>query len=64
MKEIENIENVLNQIINGNCVEVLSKLPEKTVDLVVTSPPYSVNIPYDVYDDNTTIDEYLDFSEK
>jgi site-specific DNA-methyltransferase (adenine-specific) len=64
MKDIENIEDVLSQIINGDCVEVMSKLPENSVDLIVTSPPYSVNINYDVYDDNTTINEYLDFSKK
>ena len=54
----------MNQIITGNCVEVMSNLPESSVDLIVTSPPYSVNISYDVYDDNTTIDEYLIFSKK
>lgn len=54
----------MNQIIAGNCVEVMSNLPESSVDLIVTSPPYSVNISYDVYDDNTTIDEYLIFSKK
>ena len=42
----------------------MSKLPENSIDLLITSPPYSVNINYDVYDDNTTIDEYLDFSKK
>jgi site-specific DNA-methyltransferase (adenine-specific) len=64
MKNIENIEEVLNQIIVGDCVEVMSKLPENSIDLIVTSPPYSVGISYDTYDDNTTIDQYLDFSEK
>ena len=54
----------MNQIITGNCVEVMSNLPESSVDLVVTSPPYSVNISYDVYNDNTTLNEYLDFSRK
>jgi site-specific DNA-methyltransferase (adenine-specific) len=53
-----------NKVIQGNCIEVMSKLPENSVDLIVTSPPYSVNIDYDVYDDNTTINEYLDFSKK
>jgi site-specific DNA-methyltransferase (adenine-specific) len=64
MKNIENIEQVLSRIITGNCVEVMSKLPENSIDLIVTSPPYSVNINYDVYDDNTTIDKYLDFSKQ
>ena len=64
MKNIENIEQTLSQIINGDCVEVMSKLPENSVDLVITSPPYSVNISYDVYDDNTTLEEYLEFTKK
>jgi len=55
---------VLNQIISGDCVEVMSKLPESSIDLIVTSPPYSVNIQYDVYDDNTDINQYTDFSTK
>jgi site-specific DNA-methyltransferase (adenine-specific) len=52
------------KIINGDCVEVMKTLPESSVDLVVTSPPYSVNISYDVYDDNTTLEQYLEFSKK
>lgn len=51
-----------NKIINGNCIDVMSGMPEGCVDLICTSPPYSVNIKYDVYDDNTTINEYLEFS--
>jgi site-specific DNA-methyltransferase (adenine-specific) len=52
------------RIINGDCVEVMKTLPEACIDLIVTSPPYSVNISYDVYDDNTTLEQYLDFSKK
>jgi len=32
----------LNQIYNENCVETMSKMPDKFVDLVVTSPPYNM----------------------
>lgn len=51
-----------NRIINGDCIDVMGTFPESCIDLVCTSPPYSVNIKYDVYDDNTTINEYLEFS--
>lgn len=34
------IRDVANTIINGNCAEVLQTLPENSIDLVVTSPPY------------------------
>jgi hypothetical protein len=52
------------KIINGECVEVMGTFPEGCVDLVVTSPPYSVNIKYDVYNDSIPMDEYWDFTTK
>lgn len=58
------LENFLGKITNGDCVEVMGKLPDNSINLVVTSCPYSVNINYDVYDDNTTIEQYLEFTEK
>lgn len=58
------IENYLGKIINGDCVEVMKTLPESSIDLIVTSPPYGVNIKYDVHNDDMDIDEYLSFSEK
>jgi len=32
----------LNQIINGDAVEVMRKLPDESVDLIITSPPYNL----------------------
>jgi adenine-specific DNA-methyltransferase len=31
------------KLINGNCIEVLKRVPDRRVDLVVTDPPYLVN---------------------
>jgi site-specific DNA-methyltransferase (adenine-specific) len=53
-----------NKIINGDCVEVMKTLPENTIDLVVTSPPYNVGIAYDTHNDEVIMDEYWDFTEK
>jgi site-specific DNA-methyltransferase (adenine-specific) len=33
-----------NKIICGDCLEVMTKIPNESVDLVVTSPPYNLNI--------------------
>ena len=52
------------KIINGECIEVMKTFPESCVDLVVTSPPYGVNIKYDVYNDSIPMDEYWDFTTK
>lgn len=37
------IDDFINQVICGDCVEVLRGMPERSVDLVVTDPPYLVN---------------------
>ncbi len=34
----------LNRIINGDCVEVLRSLPEKSIDLIFADPPYNLQL--------------------
>lgn len=51
-----------NKIINGNCIDVMSSMPEGSVDLIVTSPPYNAGIKYDVYDDTISMDSYWNFT--
>jgi site-specific DNA-methyltransferase (adenine-specific) len=51
-----------NKIITGDCVEVMKTLPDNSVDLVLTSPPYNANIKYDVYDDGRSMEEYWNFT--
>jgi len=58
------IENYINKVITGDCSEVMKGIPEASVDLIVTSPPYGVNIAYDVHDDDMEISEYLEFTRK
>ena len=62
MNKIEKIEDVTGSIINGDCVEVMKSLPEGSVDLIVTSPPYNANIKYDVYNDGLSMDDYWEFT--
>lgn len=35
--------NTYNRIIHGDCIEQLQSLPDRSIDLVVTDPPYLVN---------------------
>ncbi len=37
---------------------------EESIDLIVTSPPYNVDIKYNSYDDKIPYDVYLEFTEK
>ena len=50
------------KIINGDCIEVMKTFPEGSIDLLVTSPPYNVNIAYDVHKDDLPMDEYYEWT--
>ena len=56
------IENYINKVINGDCIEVMKEMPESFVDLIVTSPPYGVGINYDTHDDDVEFQDYLVFT--
>lgn len=36
------MKNWLNKVHNGDCIELMNKMPAGSVDLVVTSPPYNL----------------------
>lgn len=48
----------------GDAVEEMKNLPDKSITLIVTDPPYNLNKDYGNYRDNLKFDEYLDFSRK
>jgi len=52
------------KIINGDCIEEMNKLPESSVDLIVTSPPYNVGIDYDSHDDRMSMEDYWRFTKE
>ena len=56
------IEDYVGKVINGDCIEVMAKMPESSVDLIVTSPPYGVCIAYDSFNDDIEFEQYKLFS--
>ena len=34
------MEEYINKVIHGDCLEVMKEIPDKSVDMVLTSPPY------------------------
>lgn len=34
------ISNYINRIINGNCVDIMKEMPDNSIDMCITSPPY------------------------
>ena len=56
--EIEGLKIVCDDIITTTAIG------RSSVDLIVTSPPYNVNIKYATHNDETSYEEYLEFSKK
>lgn len=52
------------KLICGDAVEEMAKLPNKSVRLIVTDPPYNLNKNYGNNQDNLEFTEYLEFSRK
>lgn len=52
-----------NRIYQGNCIEKLRQLESGSVDLVFADPPFNIGYSYDVYDDQRTTTDYLEFCE-
>ena len=48
----------------GDCVEGLKQIDPRSVDVVVTSPPYNIGIDYGAYQDTKSDEEYLDWCEE
>lgn len=53
-----------NKIINGNCIDEMSNMPNDSIDLIVTSPPYNVGIDYDTHQDEMSMQDYWVFTEQ
>ena len=63
---------MLNSIFNEDCLVTMTNLPERIVDLVITSPPYNVSLrrkggpsdkgKYDIYKDNKPEDDYINWT--
>jgi len=53
-----------NNIIVGDCVEILSRLKEPVADLIFADPPFNIGYKYDLYEDRKAYDEYYRWTEE
>ena len=44
LSELKNWEEAIGQVVNGDCLEFMKLLPDKSIDLVLTDPPYGIGI--------------------
>lgn len=54
----------LDYIHLGDCIEYMRSVPNSSVDLVVTDPPFNIGKKYDSYNDNLKFEEYLNWCYK
>lgn len=58
------IEKYINDIIQGDCIELLKALPDNSVDITFADPPFNLKKGYNSYKDRLKIQEYLDWCEQ
>lgn len=51
-------------LICGDVIEELKKIPDKSISLIVTDPPYNLSKDYGISNDSLEFDEYIAFSKK
>ena len=49
----------LDKVLNVDCLDGMSLLPDRSVDVIITSPPYNIGKEYSTYDDSRPRREYL-----
>ncbi len=62
---MDEFNNFINKTICGDCIELARKIPDNSIDLIVTSPPYADTVSYgkavSVLDPETYVNWMLDF---
>ena len=55
------MEHLINQIIHGDCLEVMRQIPSDSVDITFADPPFNLKKKYNTYEDHRDEDAYLDW---
>ncbi|MBU0700470.1 site-specific DNA-methyltransferase [bacterium] len=53
------IDKYINKIIQGDCLEVIRKIPDNSIDMTFADPPFNLKKKYNGYRDNKDFTEYL-----
>ncbi len=54
------INQYLNKLICADCIEIFNSIPDNSIDLIITDPPYGVNFEEGLYNDSASVvfDDY------
>lgn len=62
---MKNKDEIKDLIINGDCIEELQKIPDKSIDLIFSDPPYNLQLKADLFrPDSSKVDAVNDYWDK
>jgi len=64
MEDKEFFESLINKVIEGDCLEVMKKIPNNSVDVTFADPPFNLKKKYNSYYDKHEVEEYLSWCKK
>jgi site-specific DNA-methyltransferase (adenine-specific) len=64
MKDKEYFKNLINKVVQGDCLEVMKKIPDNSVDVTFADPPFNLKKKYNSYYDKHEVAEYLSWCRK
>lgn len=53
------IDEYINSIIHGDCLEILKNIPDDSIDVTFADPPFNLNKKYGGYKDDKDFDSYV-----
>ncbi len=51
--KLDSIEPILDKVVEGDCLELMKKIPKDSIDLTLTDPPYGLDVDYGGYLDTS-----------
>ena len=54
----------LDRLYAGDCLDLLPRIADASIDLIFADPPFNIGYDYDVYDDARDSDAYLDWTRR
>jgi len=59
MENEEFLNSIINKIIQGDCLDVMKKIPDNSIDVTFADPPFNLKKKYNSYYDRYEVEEYL-----
>jgi site-specific DNA-methyltransferase (adenine-specific) len=60
----EFLEGLINKTVCGDCLEIMQKIPDDSVDVTFADPPFNLKKKYNSYYDKHEVEDYLSWCKK